>query len=260
MAVNSLSDIDSLLQPGDVVFYSTRSQRGSSVSFRDYDHMGIVVGLTRNSQYQITGYRLLQGRKPGTNAQVSSYHKRATNNDRPLGNGNQYLVGIAKLCRGSMCTCEGDNLAGMLESKPVEPNAPAAVDVAKAEPALEEPEVVKVSAGDIGTEVKLPNGKRKKVLQVLKGGASYYAEYFHGRLTANGERFDMNAMTAAHKTLPFGTWVRVRRTDTGKSVIVRINDRGPFIKGRIIDLSKEAGRRLGLMKIGVAKVEVDVLG
>ncbi|NVK29703.1 MAG: septal ring lytic transglycosylase RlpA family protein [Gammaproteobacteria bacterium] len=148
----------------------------------------------------------------------------------------------------------------MLESKPVEPNAPAAVDVAKAEPALEEPEVVKVSAGDIGTEVKLPNGKRKKVLQVLKGGASYYAEYFHGRLTANGERFDMNAMTAAHKTLPFGTWVRVRRTDTGKSVIVRINDRGPFIKGRIIDLSKEAGRRLGLMKIGVAKVEVDVLG
>ena len=91
------------------------------------------------------------------------------------------------------------------------------------------------------------------------GHASYYGKKFHGRTTANGERFNMNAMTAAHKTLPLGTKVRVTRVDTGNSIVVRINDRGPFIKGRIIDLSKGAARKLGMIQRGVSEVKVEVL-
>jgi len=77
------------------------------------------------------------------------------------------------------------------------------------------------------------------------GRASWYGELHHGRPTANGERFDMNALTAAHRTLPFGTNVRVTNNKNGRSVIVTINDRGPFVRGRIIDVSPAAARVLG---------------
>ena len=86
------------------------------------------------------------------------------------------------------------------------------------------------------------------------GTASYYGREFHGRRTANGERYDMHALTAAHKTLPFGTLVRVVSPTTGKSVVVRINDRGPYVKGRVIDLSRAAAERLGVHGHGVYKV------
>ena len=79
-----------------------------------------------------------------------------------------------------------------------------------------------------------------------RGMASWYGPGFHGRLTANGEKFDMHELTAAHKTLPFGTRVLVHNPRTGKEVVVRINDRGPFIKGRVIDLSKAAAKALGM--------------
>ena len=82
------------------------------------------------------------------------------------------------------------------------------------------------------------------------GTASWYGPGFHGRLTASGERFDQNELTAAHKTLPFGTRVLVHSPRTGKQVVVRINDRGPFVKGRVIDLSKAAARALGLHAMG----------
>jgi len=75
--------------------------------------------------------------------------------------------------------------------------------------------------------------------------ASWYGPGFHGRLTANGERFDQNALTAAHRSLPFGTRVRVTSTETGRSVVVRINDRGPFVRGRSIDLARAAARVIG---------------
>jgi len=91
------------------------------------------------------------------------------------------------------------------------------------------------------------------------GYASYYGSQWHGRTTANGERMNIHAMTAAHKTLPFHTQVRVTMLSTGASVIVRINDRGPFVKGRIIDLSDEAAKRIGLIEKGVAKVRIEVL-
>lgn len=82
-----------------------------------------------------------------------------------------------------------------------------------------------------------------------RGVASWYGPGFHGRLTANGERFNTNSLTAAHRTLPFGTRVRVTNARSGRSVIVRINDRGPFIKGRVIDLSKAAARAIGITGI-----------
>lgn len=88
------------------------------------------------------------------------------------------------------------------------------------------------------------------------GIASWYGDVFHGRKTANGELYDMLAMTAAHKSLPFGTLVLVTVLDTGRQVIVRINDRGPFIEGRIIDLSKAAAVQIGLDRTGIAEVRI----
>jgi len=88
------------------------------------------------------------------------------------------------------------------------------------------------------------------------GVASWYGEPFHGRKTANGETFDMGEMSAAHKSLPFGTLVRVTNLDDGRSVVVRINDRGPFVAGRIIDLSKAAAAAIGLDRSGTARVEI----
>ena len=93
----------------------------------------------------------------------------------------------------------------------------------------------------------------------LEGIASYYADEFNGRRTANGEVYDMHAMTAAHRTLPFNTRVRVTNKATGRSVVVRVNDRGPFKDDRVIDLSLEAGKRLGLLAFGTAGVELEVL-
>lgn len=93
-----------------------------------------------------------------------------------------------------------------------------------------------------------------------EGLASWYGKKFHGRRTASGEVYDMNAMTAAHRTLPFGTAVRVENRDNGRSADVVVNDRGPFVKGRVIDLSYAAARAVGLVGSGVARVRVTVLG
>lgn len=91
------------------------------------------------------------------------------------------------------------------------------------------------------------------------GEASYYADRFIGRTTASGDRYDPDAMTAAHRTLPFGARVRVTRLSTGRSVVVRINDRGPFVRGRIIDLSHAAARKLDMIREGVVTVSIEVL-
>jgi rare lipoprotein A len=92
-----------------------------------------------------------------------------------------------------------------------------------------------------------------------KGIASYYHDRFQGRTTASGERFDQSAYSAAHRTLPFGTLVRITRLDTGKSVVVTVNDRGPFKKGRVIDLSRQAARDLGMVEEGLTRVGMEVL-
>ncbi len=92
------------------------------------------------------------------------------------------------------------------------------------------------------------------------GQASWYGPGFHGRTTANGERFDMNAMTAAHRSIPFGTTVEVHNLETDRRVEVRINDRGPFVDGRIIDVSRAAAAELGMIASGVARVRISVVG
>lgn len=92
-----------------------------------------------------------------------------------------------------------------------------------------------------------------------QGKASYYARSFHGEETANGETFNQNALVAAHKTLPFGTQVQVTNLDNGKQVTVRINDRGPFKPGRIIDLSRLAAREIDLLDEGLAPVEIETI-
>ena len=93
----------------------------------------------------------------------------------------------------------------------------------------------------------------------MRGVASWYAGKFQGRITANGEVFDTNLMTAAHKTLPFDTVVRVRHLENGRTVDVRINDRGPFVEGRVIDLSRAAAEALRMTAEGVADVLLVVL-
>ena len=91
-----------------------------------------------------------------------------------------------------------------------------------------------------------------------RGGASWYGPGFHGKRTASGERYDMNAMTAAHRTLPFGTWVRVHSLINGREVDVRITDRGPFISSRVIDLSRGAAVALGMLGLGFKEVVLSV--
>ena len=86
---------------------------------------------------------------------------------------------------------------------------------------------------------------------IQTGAASWYGPGFHGKRTANGERFNTHALTAAHKTLPFGTQLRVTNERTGRSVVVRINDRGPYAHGRVIDLSKAAADAVGILGVGM---------
>lgn len=93
-----------------------------------------------------------------------------------------------------------------------------------------------------------------------RGIASWYGKDFHGKKTSNGERYDMYAMTAAHKTLPLGTYVRVHNLENDLQVEVRINDRGPFVRGRIIDLSYSAAKQIGIVGPGTASVEVVAMG
>jgi rare lipoprotein A len=98
-----------------------------------------------------------------------------------------------------------------------------------------------------------------KILLTLEGIASYYANDFHGKQTSNGEFFDMNALTAAHRTFPFGTKVRVTNLENNKIVVVRVNDRGPFKEGRMMDLSMGAAKEIDLIRTGTARVRLEVL-
>ncbi len=105
------------------------------------------------------------------------------------------------------------------------------------------------------------NKKRKntKHRKVIKGVSSFYAEDFHGKLTANGEVYDMYGLTAAHKTLPLNTICRVTNLANDKSLILRINDRGPYIKGRILDCSYGAAKKLDFINQGTTDVKIEII-
>jgi len=115
--------------------------------------------------------------------------------------------------------------------------------------------LVVLAATPVDAQVR-PGGRRAE-LRAERGTASFYASRFHGRRTASGERYNHQAMTVAHRTLPFGTMLRVTNERNGRSITVRVNDRGPFIRGRILDLSGAAARRLGVS--GLAPVTIEVV-
>ncbi|MDP5140994.1 MAG: septal ring lytic transglycosylase RlpA family protein [Spirosomaceae bacterium] len=95
---------------------------------------------------------------------------------------------------------------------------------------------------------------------IIEGKASYYGPRFHGKTTANGEKMDKYSLTAAHKTLPFGTMLEVTNLANGKRVVVRINDRGPYSGSRIIDISLEAAKQIGMIQKGIQRVQVMTIG
>ena len=109
------------------------------------------------------------------------------------------------------------------------------------------------------TKKNIKYSKKNKNSSELKGVSSWYGPNFHGKLTANGEVYDMYGVTAAHKTLTLGTVVRVTNLDNGKSLILRINDRGPYVDGRILDCSFGAAKKLGFHEQGTANVEIKVI-
>ncbi len=103
--------------------------------------------------------------------------------------------------------------------------------------------------------IALPLAAESEIIK-LEAVASFYADDFHGRPTSSGEIFDMNALTAAHKTLPFGTMLEVTNLENGKKVMVRVNDRGPFVENRELDVSKRAAELLGMIETGTARVSI----
>src|SRR4051812_37041425 len=107
-----------------------------------------------------------------------------------------------------------------------------------------------ITALVLGCALGITPAAAEETKPIQTGAASWYGPGFHGKLTANGERFNTNDLTTAHKTLPFGTKVRVTNERTGKSVVVRINDRGPYAHGRVIDLSKAAAEAVGIAGVG----------
>jgi len=142
-------------------------------------------------------------------------------------------------------------------SPPPQPAKPAL----PLQPADARPRVQRIARGppnhvyEVSGEIYVPDDTDLPLLET--GLASWYGEPFHGRPTATGERYDMNAMTAAHKTMPLPSYARVRNLKNGREVIVRVNDRGPFYPGRVIDLSRAAARRLridGLQWVEVRRI------
>ena len=115
-------------------------------------------------------------------------------------------------------------------------------------------------AGQDTVQIRQPlHAKQFKVGQTFIGKCSYYASEFHGRKTANGEIYNMHAMTAAHRTLPFNTILQVENLANGKKIKVRVNDRGPFKKNRILDVSLAAAKELGMIGTGTAKVKITIV-
>ncbi len=113
-------------------------------------------------------------------------------------------------------------------------------------------------AGSTSSHASSASGKRW-IGHTESGQASYYNQKYHGRKTASGERMDQGAKTAAHRTLPFGSRVKVTHAKTGKSVVVRVNDRGPFVRGRVIDLSTSAFKAIGDLDAGLVPVNIQVI-
>jgi len=159
------------------------------------------------------------------------------------------LAGVSSLALAALVVA--------LSTRTVHANAPLAQAAATLPPAAP---VTSATPSMPTAELTAPKHLMDGRTDRLKGIASWYGAKFHGRTTASGERFDMNAMTACHSTLPFGSLVRVINCRNKRSVVVRITDRGDLVdEGRIIDLSYRAAEKLAMTEAGLAKVELEVL-
>ena len=116
-----------------------------------------------------------------------------------------------------------------------------------------------MAAGCAGSRPSIGTGPGSHEGSEAVGFASFYGSEFHGRPTASGKRYDADGLSAAHRTLPFGTRVRLTNLKNGRSVVVTITDRGPFRRGRIVDVSRRAARELGFLRAGVARVRLEVI-
>ena len=159
---------------------------------------------------------------------------KSLNNKRYLG---QIAVGCTLLCMGLAVSAQ-------------ETVAPQTESPQKESPQKEESKI---------EEVQIDEPQKEAAKEGVVGIASYYAAKFHGKRTASGEKFSQKVLTAAHLTLPFGTLLKVTNLQNMKSVIVRVNDRGPHVRGRIVDLSKAAAELIGLRHTGTARVELQIL-
>lgn len=166
-------------------------------------------------------------------------------------------VSIAATLLAVLSGCTTAPLSGRASDGPaLNPVWPAMLPPAlpDAPGALSDPAPTLAPEATAGGDKDLLAGQAPKTLE--RGGASWYGPGFHGRRTASGERFNMHDFTAAHRTLPFGTVVRIRSLVNGREVDVRINDRGPFSAGRVIDLSRAAAESLGMLGLGVKQVQL----
>ena len=167
------------------------------------------------------------------------------NNKRYLG---RIVVASAVLC---MCLA-----VGAQELQTPEPTAGKMSEVPAATVTTEETKTVVIKAEEVRPET---TSIQENKSEGIAGLASYYAAKFHGKRTASGERFSQKLLTAAHLTLPFGTQLKVTNLRNMKSVIVRVNDRGPHVRGRMVDLSRAAAEHLGITRSGVARVKLEIL-
>lgn len=164
----------------------------------------------------------------------------------------KFEPGVAAALAGLLllggCTARADAQRSEIRPEPAPPPVAAAL-----------PATVSPAENQLAALPETPQAPEETVTASSTGVASWYGKRFQGRLTASGEPFDMAALTAAHRDLPFGSRVRVTNLDNGRSVVVVINDRGPKVRSRHIDLSRAAARELGFLQGGLAKVRMDVL-
>lgn len=146
--------------------------------------------------------------------------------------------------------------ARRVQTQTVPPTVAASPDPT---PAAEAPEVAETRPAAVTLPARPATRIDPASGSLATGGASWYGDPYHGRPTASGEIYDKNKLTAAHRTLPFDTWIRVENELNGRTVDVRVNDRGPFVTGRIVDLSEAAAREIDLIEAGVAPVRVRII-
>jgi rare lipoprotein A len=170
------------------------------------------------------------------------------------------MTACVLFCAGLSPAAKGDTLQDAMQQKVVQQEGPDKTEEIKTKPTeladtdKPAPETMPFEAiGSVEEKAAMPT------VQTISGLASFYATKFNGRRTASGERFNSKLLTAAHLSLPFGSLLKVTNPGNSKSVIVRINDRGPYIQNRVIDLSRAAADLLGITRLGVAQVEIEIL-